>query len=258
MLSVSLARVAAVLSVVLLSPSAFAAASTETTVPAAAQPPADFLEPEPLFDPVNGQVDGQVDGGVEGDGVESDSDVESSNVESSDVEGSAEDTEETAETANYSDGEISIDYPVTWKVEVDEAGDVAIANIPAMPTDAVETQIFHVASPPGPLVDANIDSFIEEGSAVSRYRSVTIDDQSALVIWLSERPDDLSNAIATFIDYGDNTIMLFSRYDAENVAAEDSILRLHSSFTNLATSVESAPIESAPPVESMPVEETEL
>lgn len=229
MLSASSARVTAFLLIMLLSPSALAAASTEPTAPAA-ESPVDFPEPEPLFGPVDGGADSS------GQGSDIDSGVAA------------------IETANYSDGEISIDYPVTWEVEVDETGDVAIANIPATPADAVETQIFRVASPPGPLVDANIDSFIEEGSAVSRYRSVTIDDQSALVIWLSERPDDLTNAIATFIDYGDNTIMLFSRYDPENATAENSILRLHSSFTNLAMSVDAAPVDGAP-VESAPAEE---
>ncbi|MEL6938457.1 MAG: hypothetical protein AAFO84_04620 [Cyanobacteria bacterium J06598_1] len=138
------------------------------------------------------------------------------------------------ETANYSDGTLSIDYPATWEISVDEAGDLAIDNASDVLLDRVETQLFRVASPPGPLVNANIDSFIEEGAAVSRYSSVEIDEQSALVMWLADRPDEeLSSAIATFIGYGDNTIMLFSRYAPENATAEDSILRLHSSFTKL-------------------------
>lgn len=150
------------------------------------------------------------------------------------------------ETANYSDGDISIDYPATWEVAVDGSGDLAIANRAELPVNRVETQLFRVAAPPGPLVNANIDSFIEEGAAVSRYRSVTIDEQSALVMWLADRPETLSSAIATFIGYGDNTIMLFSRYDPENTTAEDSILRLHSSFTHLSAPDVSAPVPSAP------------
>lgn len=148
-------------------------------------------------------------------------------------------------TANYSDGEMSIDYPVDWEVEVDEAGDLSIANVPATPSELVETQLFRIASPPGPLVNANIDSFIEEGSAVSRYRSVTIDEQDALVMWLADRPDELGSAIATFIGYGDNTVMLFSRYSPENTTAENQILRLHNSFTSLMTADEQAEAEDA-------------
>ncbi|MEM9149922.1 MAG: hypothetical protein AAGB19_05660 [Cyanobacteria bacterium P01_F01_bin.3] len=98
----------------------------------------------------------------------------------------------------------------------------------------VDTRLYQVDAPPGPLVDANIDSFIEEGAAVGRYRSVTIDGQSALVIWLVDRPGDLSSAIATFIGYGDQTIFLFSRYSPENVDAESAILDIHGSFLNLA------------------------
>ncbi|MEM9945426.1 MAG: hypothetical protein AAF810_05110 [Cyanobacteria bacterium P01_D01_bin.36] len=145
-------------------------------------------------------------------------------------------TAETAdyETANYSDGKLSIDYPATWEVEVNEAGEIAIANIAQTPVDLVETTLYRVDAPPGPLVDANIDSFIAEGSAVSRYRSVTIDEQSALVMWLADRPGQLSSAIATFIGYGDETILLFSSYSPENATAEATILNLHGSFSNLA------------------------
>ena len=142
--------------------------------------------------------------------------------------------ENAVETANYSDGNISLDYPATWQINVDETGEVGIANMPESPSDLVDTRLYQVDAPPGPLVDANIDSFIEEGAAVGRYRSVTIDGQSALVIWLADRPGDLSSAIATFIGYGDQTIFLFSRYSPENVDAESAILDIHGSFLNLA------------------------
>ena len=117
---------------------------------------------------------------------------------------------------------------------VDEAGDVEIVSASEMPSARVETRLYHVDAPPGPLVNANIDSFIEEGAAVSRYRSVTVDGQSALVMWLAERPGELTSAIATFIGYGDETVFLFSRYSPENPTAEGEILSLHGSFSNLA------------------------
>ena len=105
--------------------------------------------------------------------------------------------------------------------------------------------MFRVAAPPGPLVDANIDSFIEEGAAVSRYRSVDIDDRSALVIWLAERPNELTAAIATFVGYDDETVFLFSRYSPDNEGAEAEILAMHASLTNLADESASEP-ESSP------------
>ncbi|MEL6878881.1 MAG: hypothetical protein AAFP09_00015 [Cyanobacteria bacterium J06607_10] len=178
--------------------------------------------------------------------------AESSDAESSDAEGSeAEGSETTSpsfepaplvspdaasvETANYSDGEMSLDYPATWQVEVNQEGIVAISSTSTASAEQVLTQVFRVASPPGPLVDANIDSFIEEGAAVSRYSSVTIDEQSALVMWLADRPTRLGSAIATFIGYGNETIFLFSQYSPESEGAEDSILQMHSSFSNLTT-----------------------
>ena len=182
-------------------------------------------------------------------------------LEAADIENELTERE-LAETANYSDGEISIDYPVSWQVSVSESGEVSIvetapdvandgAALPAPPTEPqeilVETQVFRVAAPPGPLVDANIDSFIDEGAAVSRYTSVEIDDQDALVIWLADRPNELSSAIATFIGYGDETIFLFSRYSPDNESAENSILRLHSSFTNLRPNLMEPDRSSRPP-----------
>jgi hypothetical protein len=140
-------------------------------------------------------------------------------------------------TTNYSDGAVSIDYPTDWTIEVADDS-LKIANLPESETDLVSTQVFQIASPPGPLVDANIDSFIEEGAAVDLYRTVTIDGQSALVMWLSERPGTLSQAIATFIGYGDKTVLLFSQYSPENSEAEGNILRLHTSFSNLAAAPE--------------------
>lgn len=148
-----------------------------------------------------------------------------------------------AEIANYSDEAISIDYPATWQIEVEDDS-LKITNLPETEADLVATQIFQIDAPPGPLVNANIDSFLEEGSTVGRYRTITVDGQSALVMWLSDRPDTLSQAIATFVGYGDKTVFLFSRYADTNSAAESEILRLHTSFSNLA--VQSPAAEGAP------------
>lgn len=141
--------------------------------------------------------------------------------------------DETAEVTHYADAAIALDYPATWKIQVAD-GKITIGNVPETAENEIETQIFQIASPPGPVVSANIDSFIAEGSAVGRYRTVTLDGQEALVMWLSDRPNELPSAIATFIGYGNQTVLLFSRYSPTNEGAEAEILRLHSSFTNLA------------------------
>ena len=148
-------------------------------------------------------------------------------------------SEDTAETAQYSDETMSVDYPTTWQVSVIENG-VTLANVPETADGLIASQIVRIAAPPGPVVNANIDSFIEEGAAVSRYRTVEIDGRSALVMWLAQRPEPLSQAIATFIGYGDETVLLFSRYAPTNLAAEADILRLHGSFTHLAATEDTA------------------
>ncbi len=151
-------------------------------------------------------------------------------------------------TTNYSDTVMSVDFPPDWKAEVVDENIVMIANVTTEEANLVATQVVQMAAPTGAVVDANIDSFIEEGSAVGRYRTVTIDGRKALVMWLSERPDDsLTNAIATFIDYGNNTVLIFSRYSPDNAVVEDDILRLHSSYHSLtAASADAAPADAAP------------
>ncbi len=156
----------------------------------------------------------------------------------------------TALTANYSDGELSIDYPASWQIMVNQDGNVQIHDGTKGSPDEVMTEIFVVDSSPGVLINANIDSFISEGSVVGPYGQVTIDDQRAFTIWLSDRPRTLSRAIATFIGYGDQTVMLFSSFTPENEAAESSLLELHSSFkkvTDANTELESTEPDSTEP-----------
>lgn len=140
----------------------------------------------------------------------------------------------------YSDAEMAISLPKEWTVEAIENG-IMVSNVTTVPTELVATQIVSIDAPPGPVVNANIDSFVEEGAAVGRYRTVTIDGQSALVMWLSNRPDELSEAIATFIGYGNKTVLLFSRYSPSNETAEEHILQMHTSFSNLA--IQTAAVE---------------
>jgi hypothetical protein len=140
------------------------------------------------------------------------------------------------ETANYADAVMSVDYPTNWTVEVVDDTTVMIANVTTVETGLVATQVVQMAAPPGAVVNANIDSFIEEGSAVGRYRTVTIDGREALVMWLSQRPDTLTQAIATFIDYGDRTVLIFSRYSPDNETAETDVLRIHTSYRSAVAS----------------------
>ena len=161
--------------------------------------------------------------------------LESDALESDALEiDTSEDVSETSasiDTATYTDEKISVDYPATWQLKKLEEG-IAISSVAAAPTELIATQIVRMAAPPGAVVNANIESFTEEGSAVSRYSRATIDGKDALIIWLSDRPDELSSAIATFIGCEDETVLLFSRYDPENTAAEESILAIHTSFTD--------------------------
>ena len=136
--------------------------------------------------------------------------------------------------ANYSDGQLSIDYPAAWQIAVNQDGGVQIVDGTKGSPDEVVTDIFVVDSPPGVLINANIDSFISEGSVVGSYGQVKIDDQQAFTIWLSERPRTLSRAIATFIGYDDQTVFLFSSFTPENEAVEVSLLALHNSFKKIA------------------------
>lgn len=136
-----------------------------------------------------------------------------------------------ADIISYADEKISVDYPAAWKLERLDDG-IMISSVAETPAELVATQIVRMAAPPGAVVNANIESFTEEGSAVARYSRATIDGQDALMMWLSDRPDELGSAIATFIGYDNETVLLFSRYAPENTTAEEAILQLHASFTD--------------------------
>ncbi len=140
---------------------------------------------------------------------------------------------------------MSIDYPVNWQIAVSPDGNVQILDGTQGSADEVVTEVFVVDSPPGALINANIDSFIEEGAAVGPYGQVTIDEQRAFTILLADRPQTLSRAIATFIDYEDQTVFLFSSFTPENEAVEDRLLALHGSFQKLAAEPESPETDSA-------------
>ena len=156
-------------------------------------------------------------------------------------------SETEVSTTNYTDAKLSVDYPATWQLKRLEDG-IAISNIATTPAELVATQIVRMAAPPGAVVNANIESFTEEGSAVARYSRATIDNQDALVMWLSDRPDELGSAIATFIGYENETVLLFSRYAPTNTTAEADILQIHTSFTNPATA--NSATEAAPPADA--------
>lgn len=189
-------------------------------------------------------------------------------VPSAETDELAETNKNEISTAHYADEKISVNYPATWQLKMLDDG-ILISSDAATPADLVATQIVRIAASPGAVVNANIESFTKEGSAVARYSRATIDGQDALVMWLAERPDELSSAIATFIGYDNETVLLFSRYAPENTTAEADILQIHTSFTDPAAPVattapnptaenliESDPTESST-TELTPIENTE-
>lgn len=166
--------------------------------------------------------------------------------------------EDSANTVTYADEEISVNYPAAWRLERLDDG-IAISSVATTPTELIATQVVRIAAPPGAVVNANVESFAEEGSAVARYSRATVDGQDAFIVWLADRPDELTSAVATFIGYGSETVLLFSRYAPENTTAEESILAIHASFTDPAkpanTAAESTPadvVEAEAEVETEP------
>lgn len=157
------------------------------------------------------------------------------------------------DTVNYTDEEISVDYPATWQLERLEEG-VMISNVTTAPDELIATQIVRIPAPPGAVVNANLESFDKEGSEIARYTRATVNGADALVLWLTDRPDEFGRAIATFIGYEDETVLMFSRYSADNATAEADILRLHGSFKDPASAVaDSEDTEVSKPVAAEPV-----
>ena len=139
----------------------------------------------------------------------------------------------------------SIQYPQDWQVNLLGEDSIEIVNAGADPRLNIHTTVRLLRENPDAVVNRSIDQFVSDEVRVKGYRIVTVDNQSAFRIWMGDYMSEHitvvgdaiqqadTDAVATFIGYGDNqTALLVSHYAADHPDAETQILQIHDSFTN--------------------------
>ncbi|MCG8361767.1 MAG: hypothetical protein MJA27_00375 [Pseudanabaenales cyanobacterium] len=136
-------------------------------------------------------------------------------------------------------GEFSIDYPAGWVVERTDNNSVQITSyVPASERDPtqsedIKTEVWLIPEDPAAVVDRALNDIAEDGSEMRNYSALMVDNQPALMLWLSKRPLDFPNAILTYVGYGNQeTAVIVSSYTASNPNAEAVIQRIHASFNS--------------------------
>lgn len=95
----------------------------------------------------------------------------------------------------------------------------------------IKTAVVRVEENPDTFVSRELASIIDNGYQVRRYRTVTVNNQTALRLWIGDLPLDYPRQMITFIGYGQyGTAMIVTYYDTPTADAEPMIEQVHNSF----------------------------
>lgn len=149
----------------------------------------------------------------------------------------AVETSPTAEAAlaleltSYADL-FSIAFPAGWQVSAradapqvvaDSAG--ATDSLPAM-----RTEVTWQDAPPREVVGQSLASIQAMGYTVTRYDAATIDGVTAVRLWVSEIPDELTNGFITYVGYPTATATIASYYGDSDTNLDSVLMAIHQSF----------------------------
>jgi len=134
-------------------------------------------------------------------------------------------------------GQFQLQFPEGWQVEQHQDGSISITNYgpadperAAQPTDVL-TRVQLVREHPQDYVPQAIDAIAENGYQVVHYRPVVVNERSALRLWMADLPDDLPNAITTYVGYASyGTAVITSYYGDPTAEGEALIEQVHDSF----------------------------
>lgn len=150
-------------------------------------------------------------------------------------------TTPASEMETYTYGDLfSIQFPQEWQVsQASESLPVVITNFspetierPSQPED-IRTEVTWVDKPPAEVVSQALQEIKSKGYTVADYGTVTIDETTALQLWLKDLPEQSSNAVTTYIGYDTGTAIVSSRYGAVTPEVQQLLMTLHQSFTRL-------------------------
>lgn len=142
----------------------------------------------------------------------------------------------TVEMSTYSQRRaFAIDYPQDWQVE--EAGDRHILIYSGAPSatpdaQAVKTEVWLVSEETSVVFNQAIEQIKTSGTQMLYYDATTIEDRTAVQLWLGGYDPNFPNTLATYIGYGTyGTAIILSHYTAsDDPATEDLLVQMHNSF----------------------------
>ncbi|ASC73958.1 hypothetical protein XM38_049320 [Halomicronema hongdechloris C2206] len=134
-------------------------------------------------------------------------------------------------------GQFQLRFPLAWQVEQHQDGSISITNHgtddPERASQATDvlTEVRLVQEHPQDYVPQAIETIAENGYQVIHYRPVVVDERSALRLWMAELPDDLANAMTTYVGYASyGTAVITSYYGEPTAEGEALIEQVHDSF----------------------------
>lgn len=134
----------------------------------------------------------------------------------------------------------SIQLPAGWVVsQPSETLPLIITNFPLATPDRpvqpedIRTEITWIEKPPSEVVPPVLQEIQAKGYSLADYGALTIDNTTALQLWLVELPEMPSKALMTYIGYENGTAVIVSRFDAATPAMEQQLMTVHGSFTRL-------------------------
>ncbi|HEY9762945.1 MAG TPA: hypothetical protein V6D07_10490 [Trichocoleus sp.] len=143
------------------------------------------------------------------------------------------------ETYTYGDL-FSIQFPQEWQVS--QAGDslpIVITNFspeildrPSQPAD-IRTEVTWVEKPPAEVVSQALQEIRSKGYTMADYGALTIDETTALQIWVTDLPEQPSHAVTTYIGYNNGTAIVSSRFGTVTPEVQQLLMTLHRSFNRL-------------------------
>ncbi|MGB3202651.1 MAG: hypothetical protein WBA99_17220 [Nodosilinea sp.] len=151
------------------------------------------------------------------------------------------------ETTRYADL-FSIAFPVGWQVNAQaDAPQVVAASAGATGSlPAIRTEITWQEAPPQAVVGESLNAIRAEGYTVSRYDAAIIDGVTAVRLWLSDIPNELPNALVTYVGYPTATATITSYYGDTSANLDPVLMAIHQSFARAST----AAAEDAAPAEN--------
>ena len=128
----------------------------------------------------------------------------------------------------------TIGLPANWQISQQSQAPQVTALAPAGDPAPMRTEITWHDLPPAEVVPPALEQIQTQGYQVVNYDAITINDTTALQIWLNNLPEDLPNALISYIGYPNQTAVIVTYYNnGQSTGAEDLISSIHQSFQRL-------------------------